>query len=142
MLAPLKAAKACRHPISAKSRVDSVALNWRSTCLVMAIFTRPVPQCSSLDYRPDIRGLWIECRLWGVLSPTFFFWETATMRSVLAVILSTYLIGVGIVLSPTIRSTPASAMSASIGRRCPRARMAGEARSGRLNWERYYRSRP
>jgi hypothetical protein len=37
------------------------------------------------------------------------------MRFVLAVILITYLIGVGIVLLPTIRSTPASAMSASIG---------------------------
>lgn len=43
------------------------------------------------------------------------------MRSVLAVILSTYLIGVGIVLSPTIRSTPASAMSASIGKEMPYA---------------------
>jgi hypothetical protein len=47
--------------------------------------------------------------------------ETATMRSVLAVILITYLIGVGIVLSPTIRSTPASYLSASIGQQMPYA---------------------
>jgi hypothetical protein len=43
------------------------------------------------------------------------------MRSVLAVILITYLIGVGIVLSPTIRSTPASGLSASIGQQMPYA---------------------
>ena len=48
------------------------------------------------------------------------------MRSVLAVILIIYLIGAGIALSPTIRSTPASALSASIGREMPYARARGQ----------------
>jgi hypothetical protein len=43
------------------------------------------------------------------------------MRSVLAVIVITYLIGVGFILSPTMRSTPASDLSASIGREMPYA---------------------
>ena len=47
------------------------------------------------------------------------------MRSVLAVILITYLVGVGIVLSPTIRSkwgsAPASDLSARIGQELPYA---------------------
>jgi hypothetical protein len=43
------------------------------------------------------------------------------MRSVLVVILIVYLIGVGIALSPTIRSTPASDLSASIGQQMPYA---------------------
>ncbi len=43
------------------------------------------------------------------------------MGSLLAVILITYLIGVGIVLLPTIRSTRASAMSTSIGQEMPYA---------------------
>jgi hypothetical protein len=43
------------------------------------------------------------------------------MRSVLAVIAIIYLVGVGFVLSPTIRSTPASDLSASIGREMPYA---------------------
>jgi hypothetical protein len=47
--------------------------------------------------------------------------EETGMRSLLAVFLITYLIGVGIVLAPTIRSTQASDLSASIGRQMPYA---------------------
>jgi hypothetical protein len=43
------------------------------------------------------------------------------MRSVIVVILTIYLIGAGIALLPTIRSTPASAMSASVGQEMPYA---------------------
>jgi hypothetical protein len=53
------------------------------------------------------------------LRPSFL--ETATMRSVIVVILTIYLIGAGIALLPTIRSTPASAMSANVGQEMPYA---------------------
>jgi hypothetical protein len=43
------------------------------------------------------------------------------MRSVLAVILIIYLSGIGVILSPTIRSTPAPDLSASIGLKMPYA---------------------
>jgi hypothetical protein len=43
------------------------------------------------------------------------------MRSLLAVILIIYLIGVGIILAPTIPSTPASNLPASIGQQVPYA---------------------
>ena len=63
-------AKARRHPISAKSRLESVALNGWSACLVMArIQHDQTPHCSYLlsartRFQPDIGGLWIKCRLW------------------------------------------------------------------------------
>ena len=105
--------------------------------------TRP----ALLSARTRFGGLWIECRLSGVLSRTSFL-EIATLGSLLAVILITYLIGVGIigvgiVLLPTIRSARASAMSTSIGQKMPYAlAWPGEARSGRLDRQRSYRSRP
>ena len=64
------------------------------------------------------------------------------MRSFLAMFLIGYLLGVGIILLPTIRSTPATY---SRGERRPgnalRARVASEARSRRRNWGRYAGSR-
>ena len=41
------------------------------------------------------------------------------MRSVLAVIAIIYLVGVGIILLPTIRSTPATYLVASMGQEMP-----------------------
>jgi hypothetical protein len=52
------------------------------------------------------------------------------MRSTLAVFLIGYLIGVGIVLAPTIRSTPATYLAASVGREMPYA-LAWPARLAR-----------
>jgi hypothetical protein len=43
------------------------------------------------------------------------------MRSAIAMILICYLIGVDITLAPTIRSTPATYLAASIGREMPYA---------------------
>jgi hypothetical protein len=52
------------------------------------------------------------------------------MRSVLAAFLIGYLVGVGIVLVPTIRSTPATYLAASVGREMPHA-LAWPARIAR-----------
>jgi hypothetical protein len=49
------------------------------------------------------------------------FWETTAVRLMLAVTLITYLLGVGIILWPTIRSTPATYLVASIGQEMPYA---------------------
>jgi hypothetical protein len=52
------------------------------------------------------------------------------MRTALAAMVIIYLIGVGFILSPTIRSTPASDLAASIGREMPYA-LAWPAALGR-----------
>ena len=43
------------------------------------------------------------------------------MRAALAMVLIGYVIGVGITIAPTIRSTPATYLAASIGRAMPYA---------------------
>jgi hypothetical protein len=52
------------------------------------------------------------------------------MRSLLAVFLIGYLLGVGLALAPTIRSTPATYLAASVSREMPHA-LAWPARLAR-----------